>query len=360
MQRLIYEIENNDENPYTYIIKGLENQYDVIESLKDEIHSPDFAETFRKANHSLSPGSYKDMTNTILTVSTMASEEQQNILDDKGITPWPLGHRLVSKFDAPSQAISNEHYESLKLFEESNTKYDNSSLFTIYKYLDWNVMLFVLLLFVLLLWTTISEERSPNPAINFLVTKPIRFTSIYITKWAYNLVVAYSLLLISGAVIFLFATLIGGLGETEYPILVYAPNRLEDHFFFSPGDNAYFYFENLATLIVKSGILIFTQIFFLNGLFSLVGKLMKNHYASIVVTLIIVIVGYSLGNHYIEINNMYFNPFIYFDSWNIVDGWKSIEANNGKVNFLNGTVILFISGSLLFCIGLLFKRKVTS
>lgn len=341
MQRLTDEQTDNEletyiENPFLNMIKQLDKRYDVFESLKDEIHSPDFPETFRKAMKSLESPSYKDMDSAIWTVTEMASEEQQNVLDNKGITPWPLGHKWISNFDAPSNAISNEYYERLKLFQERNTKYENSSLFAVYKYLDWNVMLVVLLVFVLLLWTTISDEHRPNPSINFLITKPIRRTSIYITKWAYNLAIAYSLLLISGTLIFLIATFIGGLGEAEYPILVYATDRLEDHFFFSVVNDSYFYFESLATLILKSGVLIFTQIFFLNSLFSLVGKLMKNHYASIVVTLIIVIVGYSLGNHYIEMNSMYTNPFVYFDTWNIVDGWKSIEANNGKVNFLTG------------------------
>ncbi|WP_079526250.1 hypothetical protein [Solibacillus isronensis] len=73
-----------------------------------------------------------------------------------------------------------------------------------------------------------------------------------------------------------------------------------------------------------------------------------------------VIAGYFAGNHYIELTSSMYNPFVYFDTWNIVDGWKSIEANNGKVNFLTGAVILLISGSLLFCMGLLFKRKVIS
>lgn len=85
----------------------------------------------------------------------------------------------------------------------------------------------------------------------------------------------------------------------------------------------------------------------------------KNQYASIVITLIIAVEGYSLGNQYIEMSSIY-NPFVYFDTWNIVDGWKSIEAGNGKVNFQNSTVILLISGSLLFCTGLLFRKKVTS
>lgn len=87
---------------------------------------------------------------------------------------------------------------------------------------------------------------------------------------------------------------------------------------------------------------------------------MKNHYAAIIVTSLLVIAGYFAGNHYIELSSSMYNPFVYFDTWNIVDGWKSIEANNGKVNFLTGTVILLISGSLLFFVGLLVKRKVTS
>ncbi|MEC1177021.1 hypothetical protein P9B03_00865 [Metasolibacillus meyeri] len=87
---------------------------------------------------------------------------------------------------------------------------------------------------------------------------------------------------------------------------------------------------------------------------------MKNHYATIIVTLLVTVIGYFLANHYIVVCGMYLNPFVYFDTWNIVDGWKSIEASDIKVNFLNGSVILLISGILLFCIGLLSKRKVTS
>ncbi|WP_339216100.1 hypothetical protein [Solibacillus sp. FSL W8-0372] len=353
------EMEILDENPFQLMIKQLENRYDAVESLKGEIHSPDFSETFRKVMKSLEPGSYKDSESTS-TLTDMASEEQQMILEDKGITPWPLGHKWVSNFHDPSRAVDNDHFKRLKLFQEQNTKYDNSSLFAVYKFMDWNMMLFVLLLFVLLLWTTMAEERSPNPTINFLVTKPIRITSVYITKWLYNFVIACSLLLISSTIVFLVAILIGGLGEANYPILIYAKERIEEHFFLSTADNAYFYFESLAALLVKSGILIIAQIYFLNSLFSFIGKVMKNHYTAIIVTFLIVIAGYTAGNYYIELTSSFYNPFVYFDTWNVIDGWKSIEANNGRVNFISGTVILLISGSFLFVIGFLFRRRVAS
>lgn len=359
MQRLTDGTEIDDGNLHANTIKQLDQRYALLESLKEEIYEEDFSESYGKALQSLEPGSYKDMASTSWTVTEMASEEQQHLLDDKGITAWPIGFKWTSKFDAPSQAISNEHHQILKQIEERNTKYDNSSLFTVYKFLDWNMMLIVLLLFVLLLWTTISEEKSPTPTIDFLVTKPIRYTSIYVTKWIYNLVIASSLLLVASGLVFLIATLIGGLGEAQYPVVIYAKDRIEDYYFFATANNSYFYFDNLATLVLKSVVLIFTQLFFLNSLFSFIGKWMKNHYAAIVVTCIIVIAGYSLGNQYIDMASTFFNPFIYFDTWNVVDGWKSIEANNINVNFINGTGILVISGSLLFCLGLLVKRKVT-
>lgn len=134
------------------MIKSLTMRSDALESLKDEIHSPDFSETYQQVMKSFEPGSYKDRKDMLWNVTEIASEEQQNILDEKGITPWPIGHKWISNFDDPSSnTIDREHYERLKLTQESNTKYDNSSLFVAYKYLNWNVMLFVLLIFVLLL-----------------------------------------------------------------------------------------------------------------------------------------------------------------------------------------------------------------
>ncbi|MEK5080116.1 hypothetical protein MKX73_14395 [Solibacillus sp. FSL W7-1436] len=354
------ELELLDQNPYQSMIIQLEMRFVALEHLKGDIQSPTFAETFRDVMSSFEPGSYKESDNTLWTLTDMASEEQEILLDDKRIDPWPIGHKWVSNFDDPSQALDQEHYERLKLYQEQNTKYGDSSTFAMYRLVEWNIMLIVLFFFIFLLWTTMADEYRPNPSMNFLATKPIRFSSIYIMKWIYNLTISCSLLLITGTVVFLIATFIGGVGDGDYPVLIYATEQMEEHFFFSNANNAYFYFESLTSLLLKSGVLVFMQLFFLNSLFSFVGKLMKNHYAAIIVTSLLVIAGYFAGNHYIELSSSMYNPFVYFDTWNIVDGWKSIEANNGKVNFLTGTVILLISGSLLFFVGLLVKRKVTS
>ena len=218
-------------------------------------------------------------------------------------------------------------------------------------------MLLVFGVFILLLWTSISDEQRPNLSMNFLITKPISFRSIYVSKWAYNVMIAYGLLLLSGGIVFIISLFIGGFGESKYPILVYSVEKFKDDLLYSSLDDTYFYFESLLVLILKSGLLIIAQTFFLNSLFSLIGRWLKSHYATIIVTLMLAFLGYFLANQYISMNGMYLNPFVYFDTWNIIDGWKSILANSSKVNFINGFIILLVCGFLLFFMGLLSGRK---
>lgn len=78
------ELEMLDQNPYRAMIKQLEMRYEALEHLKADIHSPTFAETFRDVMNSFEPGSYKESDNTLWTMTDMASEEQEIVLDEKG------------------------------------------------------------------------------------------------------------------------------------------------------------------------------------------------------------------------------------------------------------------------------------
>ena len=344
-----------EENPFTMMIRHAENEYNVLDELKYNIGSKDFAQ---KYNEITKPDqSYRELDSTMWNVTVMASEEQQHILDKKNITPWPIGYQWISHFNDPSYALGNEHYTLLKSSQERNTKYGNSSLFTMYKFLDWNIMLVVLCVFILLLWTCLSVEQRPTSSIHFLTTKPLTFQSIYASKWIYNLLIAYGAILISGGITFIVSSIIGGFGEPDYPILVYALENTNQNTFFSPVENSYFYFESLLVLLVKSGFLIVAQIFFLNSLFSLIGRWIKNYYVSLVITLLVSVLGYYFANQYITTSFMYLNPFVYFDTWNIVDGWKSVLASSSAVNFRNGSMILLLSGLSLFLIGFIPRRK---
>lgn len=329
--------------------------------LYHEIEEKDFIERFNEEVFFEEFEYLKESSKTLENpsdLSTLASIEQNRILDEKNITRWTITYILNTKFDEPNHSNSaDKHYKVDKAEYDRNIKYDNSSLFFLYKYFDWNMMWLALAAFVILMWTSISEEYRPTLSKNFLLTKPISLKSVYVSKWLYNLFITYSLLLGILGVTFLVAILFGGLGESQYPMLVYSLENYNESLLFSIPEGVYFYFESLFTMIVKSGLLIVGQVFFLNSLFSLLGRWFTNQYATIMITLLLLFAGLFIGNNYIEASWIYLNPFLYFDTWNIVDGWSSIEANSSKVNYVYGTIVLFSGGLLLFIAGLLGRKR---
>lgn len=79
---------------------------------------------------------------------------------------------------------------------------------------------------------SISEEQRPNSSIYFMTTKPVTFKSIYASKWSYNLIITFGMLLISGGIVFIVKAIIGGFGESHYTTLVYAAGNTNDNLFF--------------------------------------------------------------------------------------------------------------------------------
>ncbi|MBD7985520.1 hypothetical protein H9649_13065 [Sporosarcina sp. Sa2YVA2] len=341
------ELANND-------IKHLNEFY-------DEIEKGDFTERFNQEVFFVDFEHIKEISKTLQNrsgLNILASIEQNRILDEKNITPWKVSYLLNTKFYHPKEFINDEiYYKVAKANYDQSVKYDNSALFFLYKYFDWNIMWLALAAFVILMWTSISAEYRPTLSKNFLLTKPISFKSVYVSKWVYNLFITYSLLLGVLGVTLLVGIVFGGLGESQYPMLVYSLENYNESLLFSFEEGIYFHFESLLMMIVKSGLLIVGHVFFLNSLFSLVGRWFRNQYATIMITLLLTFSGYFLANYDIEASWIYLNPFIYFDTWNVIDGWSSIEANSSKVNFVYGTNVLFSGGLLLFIAGLLGRKR---
>lgn len=345
-----------EEDVFLEFIGILNEQYKEYEQLKSLLRDENFPELYNSLQMKYGEASYKDMDSGNWNITLMASEEQRAILEDLKIDPWPLGTFWLSHFNDPSYAEEPETKESYQRLQDQNQKYDKSSLFIFYKYINWNLLAIVFFAYIAFCWTAISEERNRESTLHFLVTKPIRFRSIYFTKWLYNLMIAYVILLLIGAFTFLFAAVLGEIGESRYPIPVYATEKLNDTYLFAFLDQAYFSFKELGSMLLTAFGLIAAQIYFLNGVFSLLGRIMKNHYYTIITTLVIVMIGYWLGIQ----KAILFNPFIYFDTWKVVDGWKTIETSSIYATPLTGITLLVVVGSILFLAGFFVKRKVNS
>lgn len=355
-EKLNREPGEYEEDFFLDFLDVLNEQYDEFEELRRLIYEENFPQLFNDLESKHSGGSYKDLEQGTWTVSSMASEEQRTILKSSGIDSWPYGVYWVSHFDDPELEEDAELAASSQYLQNQNQKYDSSSQFMLYKFFEWNMMGLILFAFVAFLWTAVSEERTPQSTISFLSTKPLSFQSVYTTKWLYNLLSAAALQLLVGGIVFCIATLIGGFGESAYPIPVYSIERLAETDFYAFHDQAYFSFTGLGTLILTAIALAFAQLFFLNGLFTFIGKLLKNYYVTVVLTLVVVIIGYWTGTQTVK----WWNPFIYFDTWRVVDGWKTIEAASQYATPLTGIGILVVAGSVLFITGFFVKIRAVS
>lgn len=335
-------------------IQRLEKYYehideaDGIEQFRREVLLPEF-ELFKvKVEEDLSESS------TI----TLAGIDQQRIIAEQGIIPWHMNYELNTAYHKPDLYKDNEtSYEFALSRYHANQKYDRSALFFLYKFFEWQFTFVVFGIFLFFLWTSMAEEYHPTITRNFLLTKPLSLKNIYRSKWAYNMGSSLSIFF-SVLIIFIgVGWLLGGLGEKNYPMLVYLLNRTAEGDIFASVENIYFNFQPLWVMVLKCICLLIAQLFFLNGLFSLVGKWLTNHYGAIMVTFLFVVSGYLVGQKFIVADWAYLNPFVYFQTWHVVDGWLSIQAHSTKINALMGSVLLFGSGVVLFLLGLIGKVR---
>lgn len=353
----VEKVDSTDETPLVKFSEVMEKDIALLEEVKKKANTPAFHHLYRETLKSLGPGtsqSYKELESNQWSVTTMASEEQQKLLKEREMQPWPIGGLWISNFDDPSREPNNELASLLKMVQEENEKYGHSAIFTAFFYMNHNIVWSVLALFVFVLWVSLAEEHRLGRTVHFLVTKPLHLRSVYVSKWAYNLATACLFFLFSGGIAFVVSWLLGGYGEADYPIPTYAIEETEsgEGQFFSPVDNVYFSFDSVQGMVLKSVALILAQIFFLNSLFSFIGRWMKNQYAVVIATLLITVAGYLFASQYPSLYMM-FNPFLYFNTWHVVDGWQSILLESPLVNVGTGCLVLIAAGTVLFLVGLI-------
>ncbi|WP_342526103.1 hypothetical protein MKY84_11285 [Chryseomicrobium sp. FSL W7-1435] len=182
-EKLNREPGEYEEDLFLTFLDTLKEEFKEYEKLKTLVYNENFPQLFNDLQATYGGGgSYKDLDKANWTVSTMASEEQRHILERSEIDSWPFGVYWISHFDDPSLERDTELVASARYLQTQNQKYDSSSQFMLYKFFEWNLMWLILFAFVAFLWTTISEERTPQSTISFLSTKPLSFQSVYASK----------------------------------------------------------------------------------------------------------------------------------------------------------------------------------
>lgn len=135
---------------------------------------------------------------------------------------------------------------------------------------------------------------------------------------------------------FIITLFIKGIGSFKYPILVYEGSNstslipLKDEF----------HFITIGQYLGKTVILVLFALFFVYSLYFLISLFVKGPAVSFGLTSVLVLGGIIL------LPKFWFNPFLYVDTHQIINGATSTLAFNDAINYTSGLVTLFIFGAL--------------
>ncbi|WP_143544277.1 hypothetical protein [Salinicoccus kekensis] len=361
----IEEIEDAT-NLYSQMVDDTAYYIDEINALLENIGSADFNEEYRALFETIREdyGGYEIADETGPSVSDLSTDEMNEYFEENQIEPRPIGDTQISNFGNPNK--NTEFFASADsdlhiAFYENNRDISNDTMFTVQKFFQHHIPLLLTILFVLIIWSSFSDVYKPNGVYDFIFTKPFTERMVLFSKWCFNLLSTYILLLIGAIILIAISAALGGIGSLNYPIVIYEHESLyatsTEYSTYAPLDEVFYRLDTISTVLMEASVILFLVVFFTASLHAVIGRFSKHHYVTSLVTLAVIAIGYASTLFYTEASWMWLNPFIYFDVWDVADGWQSIVVNDPRVNFANGAIILTILSVVLLIIGLISNRK---
>ncbi|WP_342472281.1 hypothetical protein MHH70_00895 [Metasolibacillus sp. FSL H7-0170] len=249
-------------------------------------------------------------------------------MEEKSVQPLASGleNQGTTLYDQDfSEPLVQQLAQSLSSFHSSTGTY---FLFHLFQY----GFSLVGLIFLLFLFSDIltKEGFGRNGPIHLLRTMPIRRSSFWLSK-AFT-VMAGSLLIVSlTAIIGVgLGTLFNRLGDWQYPILIYGPERT-------------YSFLSIAQFLSKAGGLFVLVLAFGFSLLFLFSVLTNRAILAIGLTIIVLVLGQALTEQTFLLSWTQWIPFHYLTVYPILNGEYTIIHNNTLFTYQQGLLSLAIS-----------------
>ncbi|WP_017187489.1 ABC transporter permease subunit, partial [Alkalibacillus haloalkaliphilus] len=177
------------------------------------------------------------------------------------------------------------------------------------------------------------EGLGQNGPIHFLYTQPVRRGTVFVSKVI--TIALMSLLTVVGVGLFslLLGVVFDRLGAWDYPVLIYEP---EFQFSFMP----------MGTFLIWSASLFLMVLVFCYAWLFLFSVLARRTSIAIGLTLAVVFLGVQFSDQIIGA----YNPFLYFDVYEIITLETALVQENFNINLVNGVVSLGVSSLLIFVV----------
>ncbi|TSB45547.1 hypothetical protein [Alkalicoccobacillus porphyridii] len=220
------------------------------------------------------------------------------------------------------------------------TRYSKNGLSYLYL-ISQSFLLPMLLAFGCVLFGQVFSRKHKNEGFDLSATLPITTMKLYTGKLVAGVtgVVLFTLSMILAPLI--FSLLLADLGSLHYPVLMYELNDL-GHGIFDPKRDPYHfislrdYFEQYLTLAAALTLFLFS-------LYSLFAIMIRHIGLRIIVFLAIILTAHlaSFGPY---------NPFSYFDLYQIVNGQLALDSYDGRFQVSTGVGVLLLSSILFFAL----------
>lgn len=271
----------------------------------------------------------------------LAGEAQLNEIKRLNVTPLLRGNFIWDQYESyigPDGPMDRT----------SNTQWGDSTLYSAYLFMEKHLHLIFISILLLALISLFSEDSTHR---DLLFTLPTQKNTFYWNKMIYN----FSSVVISCIgfmMIYIVVTsFIGGLGEWHYPVVVFDPKEIgiqSDYVgYLGTERQLYFHFESVGFVVMQIIVLMTAGVIFMISLATMLSLFIRNRFLALSVTFGIVGVGYfgvlNLQNNVL----ISYIPFVYLNSYSVVDGWLSHFLDNTDINVTTGTIVLLVWSSII-------------
>lgn len=243
-----------------------------------------------------------------------------------------------------------------------NRKYDSSGLYSIYHYFENYLYVIPTILMLFLVGGGFAFERGKKRTLQLLQTQPIKAQQIFLGKTFSAIAISFVTTIGLILLILLIGTIFNRFGDWYYPALHHDPLKVSTATDYegivSSFINHGFHFIPLGHYLIYNIILIVLLVVFVVLLANFLSVFIKHSFSVFVSTVLIIVGGFILSKEFVSIT--VFSPFTYFDVIRVTNGEIATLLNNPSINWMTGSIVLFVSIILLMVGGYLLSRKMKS
>lgn len=338
------------EEDATIMEESSQSQYEHYQLLKESYQEEEWEVIFQNELEILEPfinpkpdlgvSAYIFENQEIKNFTLRASYEEMQYLLDHGIQPFV-------QYNSPlllSTAYDNFSGRSLELWKESTKRYAKHGIYYMYLLIKSLYIPIIILVGCFIFGNAFSLETTKrNNHIRFYQVLPVHQTKLFFTKYLTGYFGTLVFMFIMLCVPLLVGTMIHGLGDMDYPILIYdgyttesmERNVMEDTFHFMTIQK---YFLQSIVLAICMSLLIYSMYF-------LISQYSKEPILNMIIIGLLSFVSTFISHPY--------NPFSYLDTDKVITHEIQLQTWNTDFTFITGIVVTLVASLIIIALNFL-------